>query len=602
MARCSGPGAPTRIAVLLVIFCAALLAATASFAQTVSQSWGFASIGITGPGPLPAAPSIQCRGNDCALSIASVGTGIGGTADEFTFAYVAFTGDGELVTRVDSLTRTDDEAKAGLMIRESLDPGASHAFAFVSGDGTLAFQGRPATNGISENTPAGGAPGQVWLKLVRVGATFTAYRSPDGTIWNKFASDTIAMGATVFAGLAVTSHNPGLPATAQFSAIELTAFLPAGWQTSDIAGPAGGATFYSDGAFFLRSSGADIGGARDQFRYAFEVVSGDVDITARLSSIQGIDPATKAGPMIRSSLTPTAAHASVLGTLASGVAFKRRALNDGASAHDDGGPLSGPVWLKLERRGDRITAFRSNDGLSWTFVGDETVTLPEDVYVGLALASHAPWVASATFDHVTIQGIPSNASPTISLTAPSPGTQAKPGESVALAATASDSDGSVAAVDFLVNGTVLTSVSSTPYAATWTPTAAGTFTVTANARDNAGAIATSNAASVSIQADAAASPNPGPAPAPPSRTLTFTASADDATLVAFYQLEIFQSGGSATAVVVQNLGKPASLAGEISVDVTMVVAQLPPGSYVAVVNAVGAGGAGRSDPSPAFPR
>jgi hypothetical protein len=417
------------------------------------------------------------------------------------------------------------------------------------------------------------------------------------------ATVSFARTATVFPGPVVTKGDQALGTTAESGGVELSASLPAGWQASDIPGPASvnGDTVYSDGAFVMSAAGAvDTWSDTDEFRYTFKPISGDVDIVARVPSIVGVDPWSRAGLMIRRSLDPAAAHASIFATSSNGVVFQHRTIDSWATYYTDGGAASGAVWLKLERRGDRVTAFRSSDGVLWAFVGDEVLPLPRDLYVGMALTSHAEGkLASATFDHVTMNGIQGNAPPLVSLTAPSSGATAKLGGSLGLAATASDPDGSVAAVDFLVDGTFLLSASSSqPYVATWTPVAAGTFTVTANARDNEGAIGTSNAANVTIEA---APSNPPP---PQTRTLTFTPSPDHAIRVDFYRLEIFPSGGSTTGtpVLAQDLGKPTVIDGGISADVTALLTQLPPGSYVAVVGAVGAGGTGRSVPSPDFSR
>jgi hypothetical protein len=56
-----------------------------------------------------------------------------------------------------------------------------------------------------------------------------------------------------------------------------------------------------------------------------------------------------------------------------------------------------------------------------------------------------------------------------------------------MSATAADADGSVASVEFLVDGSPVAQVLSAPWIATWTPPHAGTFTLTARATDDLGA-------------------------------------------------------------------------------------------------------------------
>jgi hypothetical protein len=55
-----------------------------------------------------------------------------------------------------------------------------------------------------------------WLRLKRVGDTFTGYRSTDGMNWTLVGSRTVDLPDTVYFGMAVTSHNVAQAVTAQF--------------------------------------------------------------------------------------------------------------------------------------------------------------------------------------------------------------------------------------------------------------------------------------------------------------------------------------------------------------------------------------------------
>jgi hypothetical protein len=91
-----------------------------------------------------------------------------------------------------------------------------------------------------------------------------------------------------------------------------------------------------------------------------------------------------------------------------------------------------------------------------------------------------------------------NIPPSVTLTSPVTGASTTLGGSFALAATAGDVDGTVAKVEFLANGAVVGQKTTTPYSMTWTPPAAGSYTLTARATDNVGAMTTSNAAVVTV--------------------------------------------------------------------------------------------------------
>jgi hypothetical protein len=59
--------------------------------------------------------------------------------------------------------------------------------------------------------------------------------------------------------------------------------------------------------------------------------------------------------------------------------------------------------MRLVRRGDIIEAWQSVDGVNWERVTSQTTTLPETVYIGLAVSSHSNSVlATATFDRVSV--------------------------------------------------------------------------------------------------------------------------------------------------------------------------------------------------------
>jgi hypothetical protein len=131
-----------------------------------------------------------------------------------------------LSARVLSMTRSSPWAKAGIMIRESLAPGAPNAFVAVTPDNGVVFQYRTATKAnsapvVDTGAPFGASPadgGHVWLRLVSVSGagnaiTFSGFASLDGTTWQSLGpSQTLDVGAGALFGLAVTSHSDGVAA------------------------------------------------------------------------------------------------------------------------------------------------------------------------------------------------------------------------------------------------------------------------------------------------------------------------------------------------------------------------------------------------------
>src|SRR5687768_15375379 len=86
--------------------------------------------------------------------------------------------------------------------------------------------------------------------------------------------------------------------------------LPSPWSAQDIGSPAiSGRVTVSGSQFTVTAAGSDIWSTSDQFHFVYQQVTGDVDVIARVDSLAQTDPWAKAGVMIRSSLTASAAHA-----------------------------------------------------------------------------------------------------------------------------------------------------------------------------------------------------------------------------------------------------------------------------------------------------
>jgi hypothetical protein len=85
-------------------------------------------------------------------------------------------------------------------------------------------------------------------------------------------------------------------------------------------------------------------------------------------------------------------------------------------------------------------------------------------------------------------------------------------------------------------------------------------------------------------------PSPTPEPSPAPRWLIFEASADHATNVSGYLMEVARASAPALPVLRHDLGKPAVSGGECQVDVGALLAQLGSGSYVLTVKAYNSSG------------
>jgi hypothetical protein len=159
-------------------------------------------------------------------------------ADEFHFAYKMLTGPGSIVAKVQSVDNTNGWAKAGVMIRESLNPDSAHAFACITPANGVASQYRPSTGGTSGSYNQTGVAAPYWVKLERsVSGNFTVSHSANGTSWQPVTGATpqnIPMGSNVYIGLALTSHDAALKCQAVFSNVTTTGSVSGQWADQDI--------------------------------------------------------------------------------------------------------------------------------------------------------------------------------------------------------------------------------------------------------------------------------------------------------------------------------------------------------------------------------
>ena len=152
------------------------------------------------------------------ITVEASGSDIWNTADGFRFTYQQVKGDCEMVTKVESLDATNEWAKAGLMVRQSLNAGSPLAMVFASTRNGINTHLRQLPNDAmqgGENNREGKAP--YWIKLSRKGNVFSFYNSADGVSWKPLGSSEIKMEPDVYIGFAVCSHNNSEMGKAVFS-------------------------------------------------------------------------------------------------------------------------------------------------------------------------------------------------------------------------------------------------------------------------------------------------------------------------------------------------------------------------------------------------
>ncbi|MBN1518328.1 alpha-L-fucosidase, partial [Candidatus Sumerlaeota bacterium] len=156
------------------------------------------------------------------ITIAGSGSDIWYSADEFRYGFKALQGDFAITARVLSMQNTAPWAKAGVMIRETLDANSKYALCFMSPSNGVAFQQRGSTGGSASGiSEAEGLAAPYYVRLMRIGNVISAYYSSDGNDWNMMDSREIAMSSSLYAGLAVCSVNDGVLCQAQFDNVTI---------------------------------------------------------------------------------------------------------------------------------------------------------------------------------------------------------------------------------------------------------------------------------------------------------------------------------------------------------------------------------------------
>ena len=164
------------------------------------------------------------------------GAGAGNYHDEFHYAFKQLSGVATIEAQVLSVQNTDAWAKAGVMIRETLDPNSPHAMVVITPANGVAFQYRGTPGGTSTNVSQTGITAPHWVRISRSANTFTGEHSADRITWETIDTANIPMAAEGLIGLALTSHNtdPTVACTAEFSDVATTGTVTGNWQSQDI--------------------------------------------------------------------------------------------------------------------------------------------------------------------------------------------------------------------------------------------------------------------------------------------------------------------------------------------------------------------------------
>ena len=247
---------------------------------------------------------------------------------------------------------------------------------------------------------------------------------PDG---QNFADTTIYMapsGATVFAagsiGWPITLAPIAQMTRNVFARFLTGAFidqppvrpsLPSPFQAQDLGdvGRPGFVAAVGDHSLTINGAGQDQFFGNDALYFVSQPLSGDGEITARLTELQ-LFWGNRAGVMIRQAQSPDAPYVSLMarptgsrGAVNEGVEFIVKNQTGGWPAWQAAADLNHPNWLRLSRQGGTVRASTSADGVNWVTIGSSVIQMADPVSIGVEVASarHGVWT-TAMFDNLTV--------------------------------------------------------------------------------------------------------------------------------------------------------------------------------------------------------
>lgn len=229
-------------------------------------------------------------------------------SDNVRYAYFTINGTSPTCTvtaRVVSMSGGGN-SKAGIIVRDSLVNTGRYYSPLMGLDNRLYIYSRNtpgATN--SYHTQLSMIRKPAWVRLQRVGNTFTASTSTNGTSWSTTGtSQTLVLPQQMLVGLAVSARTDGLLSAASFDNVSITPAPSGGLRLlkRSVGFVLTEGVYSTTGSIHtLSGSGAAIAGGGDECEFAAMPISGDFTLVARVTSQSGGAWNAQAGVMARES-------------------------------------------------------------------------------------------------------------------------------------------------------------------------------------------------------------------------------------------------------------------------------------------------------------
>ncbi|MCZ8518566.1 MULTISPECIES: pectinesterase family protein [Paenibacillus] len=268
-------------------------------------------------------------------------------------------------------------------------------------------------NGISGNgsaNPAAAITAPAHHTIVEAGSDVTVQAEasdPDGTVAKvQFYLGDVLLGEDTAAPYSLTwtkvtdgTHdltvravdNTGTSVQSNRVTVHVnTSGSTAPWEAKDIGTPgiAGHTQLGASPAEVTVKAAGAMGGRADAFHFAYQPLTGNGEIVARIEKVTGTDDGAEAGVMIRENLTASSRMAALLIPYVKngrkGVTLTRTAEGGQAAKMEPDEFISVPYWVKAVRLGSQFTTLVSKSGVDWTVAGTASIPMGETAYFGLA--------------------------------------------------------------------------------------------------------------------------------------------------------------------------------------------------------------------------
>jgi hypothetical protein len=173
-------------------------------------------------------------------TVEGAGNDIGGTSDQFQFAWAPMAGDGVIVARFVPQVNSQSSAM-GLLMRETPDANSAHvSLLLTAGFGrdarsadwraylvarTAAGADTSVAAGTGLSSPYvtwGRLTGSCWLRLEREGDVFAGSISPDGRTWMRVGRTAVALRDGLLVGLCACSRLTAVTTTVMFDHVAIS--------------------------------------------------------------------------------------------------------------------------------------------------------------------------------------------------------------------------------------------------------------------------------------------------------------------------------------------------------------------------------------------